>query len=205
MDNKQVINTLEEFKNICLKKNCFSGHYNPEKFLKKYIYSVNILLDVFYTDYMIWCYEDYYYNDFCLSMISQYQPHINIDEFIILTQDLDSVLELLKRSKLVLELFYNSKSIQTISRWKYEIIEDYCDYLIKINDENDENDENNENYNNTIIIDYVNLLMTNKCCIVKKFYSLNEKIVSKEDVITKAKQIINILSNIEYSSILPLE
>jgi len=190
--DKPQINTLKEFENICLINN-YSKHYHPEKYLKKYNYSINILLNIFCTDYMIMCYEDYYYNDFSLDMIIQYQPHINIDEFKILVKDLDSMIELVKHTELVLELFDKNKSIQIISRWKYESIENYYDNLIKIN--------NNIQFNNIIINDYVNLLQINKYCIINKLYNLDEKIISKEDVIKKAKQIKNILHDLEYSLI----
>jgi len=196
--DKPLITTLEEFENICIKK-YRSGHYHPERYLINYNFSPNILLDVFCTDYMVWCYEDYYYNDFNLNMVSEFQPHIDIEKFKTLAEDLDSILELVKHSELVLELFYKFKSIRQVTRYYYEIIEDYYDNLVELNS------KKNEEFDSIVIQDYINLLKTNKCAIIKKFYNSNDIIESKEDVVTKAKEILNILPKEEYSTIIPLE
>ncbi len=194
---KQKINTLEEFENICLKNS--SGHYHPEKYLKKYDFSPNILLDVFCTDYMVWCYEDYYYNDFSLDMVIEFQPHVNIDEFKIMVRDLDSIFELVKRSELILELFYKNKSIQNITSYCYESIDNYYNYLVNLNK------TANKEFDSIVIRDYIDLLKTNKCSVSKKFYNQSSDfLISKEDVVKKAQEILNILPDDEYSLIIPL-
>lgn len=196
--NKQHINTLEEFENICL-KNMKLSRYNPKQYLMKYNYSQNILLDIFCTDYMIWCFEDYYSNDFNLDMITKYQLHINIDEFKILLFDLSQVLELVKRSELILELIEKNKSMQSMSSWVYEEISDYWNELYNIYT------NSNEKFFDIVIRDYIDLLAKNKCSIVKKFYNPYLIPMSKQDIIMKAKHILDTLPKIEYSIILPLE
>jgi hypothetical protein len=195
--DKQLINTLEEFEDICV-KNTSSIHYHPESYLMKYNFSINILLDVFCTDYMEWSFEDNYYNDFCLDMVIKYQPHIDIDKYKNLLKDLNDVFELVKRSELVLEFFNKNKQMNRISCWKYDFIDEYYKYLEQMNN------DNREKIDDIIINDYINLLQTNKYCLIKKLYNSDEKIISKEELIIKVKQIFNDLPKYEYSSILPI-
>ena len=50
-----MISTIEQFDKLPTK----SGHYRPEYYLSRYKFSLQILLDVFATDYMVYCYEDW--------------------------------------------------------------------------------------------------------------------------------------------------
>ncbi len=193
MNYKQHINTLEDFSNICWNDATLSGHYCPKKYLKKYNFSPNVLLDVFCTDYMIFSYEDNYYNDFNLSMIREYQPHINIDEFKLLSKELDSVMELIKRSELLLEVIENNETIGSISKWQYNNISNYIDQLIKLDI------KNKEIFNKVMVDNYLNYIQTNK-------YSGEMKnIESNQDPITIAKCILNTIPKVQYSSILSIK
>lgn len=49
-----MISTIKQFDELSTK----SGHYRPEHYLSRYKFSLSILLDVFATDYMVYCYED---------------------------------------------------------------------------------------------------------------------------------------------------
>jgi hypothetical protein len=163
------------------------SHYRPEKYLKNYLFSKEILLDVFCSEDMVFCFEDYYYDDINLDMIQKYQPHINIPEFTILWNDLDEIR--------IAELFSNF-IIQNPKKYtyKYNIIEKY---LNKYQDSNFDI--------NILLNDYKNMLLKNK--FIKKYNLFNENEINNIINIDDASKIARIiLENIPsiYTSILPL-
>ena len=87
MDPKLFIKSEEEFDRL----NDYSCRYRPMRYLSKYHFSIEALLDIFCSDSEVGCYEDYYYNDFDLDMVVQTQPHINIPSFKELWADLDEI------------------------------------------------------------------------------------------------------------------
>ncbi len=173
-----MITTIEDIDKINIKQT----HYHPESYLKKYIFSKEILLDVFCSEYMIYCYEDYYYNDISINMIEKYQPHIDIVEFNKLWDDLDEIR--------IAELFsdyiinYPIKSL-----YKYNLIDKYI---------------LNNNFDDITII-YINTMKNNK--FVQKHISYNNIYLSKFDnsnnLISYANHILKHIPE-KYSSILPL-
>lgn len=193
-----MITNFDELDNICQNDNSLGRHYKPKNYLTKYKFSINMMLDAFCTDYLVYTYEDYYYDDFNENMVKEYQPHINYGEFIILKKDLDSIIELEKRSELLIEIIEKNIEPSSIISWKYEKIDDYlCDLFVKIKDKSSE-------LNNILITDYIDLLKKNKYSIVKKCYSEEESLLTTESIIKKAREIIKSFPSYEYSSILPL-
>lgn len=85
-----MISTIEQFDKLPTK----SGHHRPEYYLSRYKFSLQILLDVFATDYMVYCCEDWYYNDFTPKMVAEYQHHIDISQFVQLYNELQIILRL---------------------------------------------------------------------------------------------------------------
>lgn len=85
--SKEIIKTKDDV----YKLNICTGHYRPELYLKNYLFTQEILLDVFCSDELVYCYEDYYYNDISIDMIKKYQPHIDSNEFLNLWLDLDEI------------------------------------------------------------------------------------------------------------------
>lgn len=191
-----MINTLEEFENICEKdKNLIGSHYNPKKILSKYKFSLNMLLNIFASNYLIYSYEDYYYNNFNLEMIKKYQSHIDIDEYERMKKKLNDILELEKRSEFLTEIIEkNIDSISLISTWKYDIISDYLEKLENIK---------NEKFIDIIIQDYVNLLFSNNFSITNNFFeNLDIFNLTKYDLLLKSKEIIKFIESPKYSKFL---
>jgi hypothetical protein len=163
------------------------SHYRPEKYLKNYLFSKEILLDIFCSEEMVFCFEDYYYDDINLDMIQKYQPHINISEFTILWNDLDEIR--------IAELFseYIIKN-PVNSTYKYNIIEKYIKKY-----------QDNKFDMNILLNDYKNMLIKNK--FIKKYNLCDENeinnIINRKTAIKKAHLILENIPN-KYSSILPL-
>jgi len=92
-------------------------YYRPKQYLSKYLFSQDILLDVFCSESLVCTFEDDYYNDLSIDMIEKYQTHINKEEFLLLWKDLDEILVveqfcryILNYPKYVVHHFYNSIS-----------------------------------------------------------------------------------------------
>lgn len=182
----KMITTKEEINNIP----SFSSHYKPHSYLSKYKFSKEILLDIFCSEYMVYCFEDYYYDDITLNMIEEYQPHIDIEEFVELWYDLDSIREIELYCDLIIETI-EKKSIKNISSWKYNLIEDYIK-KIKI-----------DNIYITLLDNFIFLLENNKYILIKNLYNKDEKIDTEELLIKKAYALLKTIP-CKYSSILPL-
>lgn len=46
------------------------GHHpRPKEYLQNYLFTKKVLIDVFCSEDMVFCFEDYYYHDIDLSMI----------------------------------------------------------------------------------------------------------------------------------------
>ncbi len=150
------------------------SHYNPESYLKNHIFSKEILLDVFCSEAMVYCYEDYYYDDISINMIEKYQPHIDIFEFKQLWNDLDEI----RIAELFSDYIINKP---TCSLYKYNLIEEYI---------------LNNNYNKISII-YIDTMKNNR--FIQKYMLYNES----KNIIDNAKYILDNIPN-KYSSILPL-
>lgn len=117
-----MISTIEKFDKLPTK----SGHYRPEYYLSRYKFTPSILLDVFATDYMVYCYEDWYYNDFTPKMVAEYQPHIDIVRFVQLYDELQIILRLEKHSRFVIapnELSQNKIILKDLENSTQELIE----------------------------------------------------------------------------------
>jgi len=89
-------------------------YYRPRIYLSRHLFTKEILLDIFCSDKLVYTCEDDWYNDLCVDMIQEFQPHINIEEFRILWKDLDEILEveqfckyILNYPKYVVIHFYN--------------------------------------------------------------------------------------------------
>lgn len=167
------------------------SHYRPEKYLKNYTFSKEILLDIFCSEEMIFCYEDYYYDDITINMIKTLQPHINISEFKILWNDLDEI----RIAELFSDYIIN---IPVRSTYKYNLIDDYiCNYDKYMFDFKSNFD--------SILVDYKSMLKKNK--FINKFSLCSddelESIIDKNTLIKKAKFILEKIPK-KYSSILPL-
>lgn len=170
------------------KLECCRGHHHPERYLKSYKFSQEVLLDVFCSEDLVFCYEDYYYDDICMDMIKEFQPHIDPDDFLKLWLDLDEIRIIELFCKLILNV--NKKSY--ICEYKYNLIDDYISKYKK------------SNYNHTeIIADFVQLLQANKFSVNFNLYNSNDNLNEWDLVVEKAKQILNQIPD-SYSSVLPL-
>ena len=179
-----MITTKEEVYNI----NSIVSHYHPKIYLSKYKFSKEILLNIFCSEDLVFCYEDYYYDDISLSMIEEFQTHIDINEFEILWDDLDEIR--------TIELFCDLIIKKDISTYKYNLINKYIKKY-----------GNNNNFNfifNKIIEDFNYLLKTNKFAIkfnLDKFQiELND---TTSEITLKVKKILEFIP-LSYISILPL-
>jgi hypothetical protein len=171
-----MITTKEELDNIKVS----GSHYKPEKYLANYLFSQEILLNYFCTDYFVYCYEDYYYNDISIDMIMKYQPHINESKFIKLWNNLNIIREIELFCNLVLLLVKNKKKLFEISTYFYVLIEDLYS-------------------EDTIINDFNNVLKTNKFI---KYYNLYISPINTEELaIQKAEEILKFIPS-EYTNIL---
>lgn len=173
-----MITTKEELDNI----KAPSSHYHPKYYLSKYLFSQEIILNYFCTDYFIYCFEDYYYNDISIDMITKYQPHIDENKFIELWNKLDIIRTAELFSTLILELFKNKKKLNNISLYFYELIEDL--YTEK-----------------TIISDFDKMLKNNN--FIQYYYLYNSTINNESLAIQKAEQILKYIpKNYNYTNIL---
>lgn len=172
-----MITSEEEFDQL----NIQGYYYRPEQYLSKYLFTQEILLDVFCSESLVCTFEDDYYNDINIDMIIEYQPHINSEEFLMLWKDLDEILVveqfcryILNHPNYVVNHLYNSIS-----------------EMIKIKDINQ------------FIKKMLIILETNKF-IIK--YNLNDKLQNITGI-SEMKIVVNeILAFFpkKYSSILPL-
>ena len=175
-------------KNEVYKLDCCRGHYHPERYLKSYKFSQEVLLDVFCSEDLVFCYEDYYYDDICMDMIKEFQPHINPDEFLKLWLDLDAI----RKVELFCTLIINVEDKKHISSYHYNLIDGYINKYIK------------SMYNTKEIIeDFTQLLKTNKFSIKFNLFDPNENLNNWDLVYNKAKQILKLIPD-PYSSALPL-
>lgn len=189
-----MITTIEQFDKLPTK----SGHYRPEYYLSRYKFSLSILLDVFATDYMVYCYEDWYYNDFTPKMVAEYQPHIDISQFTKLYNELQIILRLEKHSRFVIDILEKKPNLIILSEWNYEPIEKYVKDIKELY-----NIEKTE-LEKRVITDYIQILETNDYSKLKKLYIPDEPLDTPELVISKAYQVLKSIPYPNYSSILPL-
>ncbi len=190
-NDKQIISSIEQFVNLPHK----SGYYRPEWYLSKYRFNKEVLLDVFCTDYNHWCYEDYYYDDICLDMIAQFQPHIDIKEFAIAWAQLDIILEAEFMSRLVLDLYMENKLISSISDYKYDMISSYFSQIKKLRQ---------IELDKRLYKDYIQMLKTNKYIGKLKLFIDTNQINTCEELVEIARHIISTIPE-AYSSLLPIE
>jgi len=176
-----MITTKEEVYSI----KGLGSHYHPERYLKKYKFSKEILLDIFCSEDLVYCFEDYYYDDITLKMIQELQPHIDIEEFEILWTDLDEI----RTIELFCDIIISEPKLN-ISHYKYNLVSNYIDKY----------DLNN--YYEKLLIDFNKLLETNKFSL-KYNLDLNLPIITKEQAKEIAAKIIKLIP-LNYSSILPL-
>ncbi len=178
-----MLTTEEEINNIP----SFSSHYKPHLYLSKYKFSKEILLDIFCSEYMVYCYEDYYYDDITLDMIEEYQPHIDIHEFALLWNDLDEIREIELYCYFVIEILEKNKTKRDISEWKYNLI--YNDYIKN---------------NNNLIETFIEIMEINKYIKIKKLYDIEyDKINNNDKLLIKVKDILKNIPK-RYSEIIPL-
>ncbi len=168
--SQKIITTKEEVYNL----NINGSHYKPYKYIENYLFSKEILLDVFCCEDLVYCYEDYYYDDIDINMIKNHQPHIDINEFINLWNDLDEIRTAELYSKFILE---NPKA----GLYFYELIRPYSQKL--------DYNELCDNFN----------VMLKKNKFIKK-YNLNNL---DGTIIEKSTEILKAIPE-KYSSILPL-
>jgi hypothetical protein len=138
---------------------------------------------------MIFCYEDYYYDDITLLMIEELQPHIDIEEFSELWNDLDEIRTL----ELFSDIILNMPNFN-VSSYKYNLIDNYVNKYRK----------HNYPYTNELLKDFNELLKINK--FSKKYINFNkqiDEIITIEEATNIAKQILEFIPS-NYSSILPL-
>ena len=190
-----MITTEEEFNKLP----SLSSHYKPEKYLVRYKFSQDILLDFFCSEYMVWCYEDYYYDDISIDMITYYQPHIDRKVFLDLWNDLDLIREVELYSKLIIEILANNKSIvERVNHYDYASISDTVVVITK---------------REQLVKKYIKLLETNtyarKYNLLQTYFSnydyQNYKNTNEDNIfiVTKAKEILTNIPH-RYSQILPL-
>lgn len=187
-----MISTIEQFDKLPTK----SGRYRPEYYLSRYKFSLPILLDVFATDYMVYCYEDWYYNDFIPGMVAEYQPHIDIVRFVQLYNELQIILRLEKHSRFVIDILEKKPNLIILSEWNYEPIEKYVEDIKKLY-----GIEKTE-LEKRIITDYIQILETNNYSKLKKLYIPDEILNTPELVICKANLVLKSIPYPNYSSIL---
>ncbi len=189
MDSKPFINSQEEFDSL----NIYSGRYRPMRYLSKYNFSVQALLDIFCSDSQVCCYEDYYYNDFDLDMVRQTQPHIDIPSFKELWADLNEIRTAELVSQVSIELFEKGILNKSIKSWPNELISDFVDKI---------NELDRDLVFPTFLSEYKNLISTNKFVQYHNL-TLNLELDSQETIVAQAKKILNSIPN-PYSSAIPL-
>ncbi len=190
METKPFISSEEEFYKLV---NICSGHFRPIRYLSKYSFSVQALLDIFCSDSQVYCYEDYYYNDFDLDMVAQTQPHIDIPSFTELWDNLDEIRRVELTSEIALELFEKKVSNKSISKWSNELIGGFVNKIIGLDQ---------QNVYPIFLLEYKNLLDTNKFVNLHNLKLLFE-LDSPDLIITQAKKILDSIPK-PYSSALPL-
>ncbi len=177
MDSKPFINSEKEFDklNIC------SGHYRPMRYLSKYNFSVQALLDIFCSDSQVYCYEDYYYNDFDLNMVAQTQPHIDIPNLKVLWSDLDEIRTAELVSQVAIDLFEKKVSNRSLKEWTNELISDFINKIVDLD----------KNLVFPIFLsEYKNLLETNKF-VNSHNLKLIFELDSPDSIIIQAKKILD--------------
>ncbi len=190
METKPFISSEEEFYKLV---NICSGHFRPIRYLSKYSFSVQALLDIFCSDSQVCCYEDYYYNDFDLDMVAQTQSHIDVPNLKVLWDDLDEIRRVELTSEIALELFEKKVSNKSISKWSNELIGGFVDKIIGLDQ---------QMVYPIFLSEYKNLLETNKFVNshnLKVLFELN----SPDSIIAQAKKILDSIPK-PYSSALPL-
>ena len=186
--HKLMITTKEEVYGL----NYNRGHYRPERYLRSHLFSKEILLDLFCSEDLVFCYEDYWNDDICMDMIKKYQPHIEPDEFLKLWLELDEIREI----ELFCTLIINIANRENISSYQYNLIEEYVDkykksgYVLK-----------------EIIKDFSELINSNRFAskfnLPEQFSGLVSNSKSLEELATHAKSILQFIPD-PYSSALPL-
>ena len=173
----KIITTKAEVDDIEIHRH----HYRPTQYLKNYLFSKKILLDVFCSEYLVYCYEDYYYDDISLKQIAKYQPHIDIDEFKTLWDDLNEI----RIAKLYCNFLIKKP---TTGLYFYDLITDYS-----------------EDLNHTELINNFGKMLQENRFIAKHivFDETQNHKNTEHIIIEKAKQILAKIPS-EYSSLLPL-
>lgn len=172
-----MITTKEELNNIKM-----SGyHYHPKNYLSKYLFSQEILLECFCTDHFVFCFEDYYYNDISMDMITKYQHHIDENIFIDMWNILDVIRTAELFSDLIIKLFKNNIKINQISTYFYELIEDQYTYC-------------------TLIKDFDKMLQTNR--FIQYYQLYDSPIITENMAIQKAESILKLISDNDYITII---
>jgi hypothetical protein len=158
-------------------------HYNPKNYLSKYLFSKEVLLNIFCSEELVSTYEDYYNDDIDLEMIQKYQPHIDIVEFRILWNHLNEI------RKAEYFCYFVKQYPRLDISYRYNIIE----YIIQ--------DYKRDTPINKIIDDFKTHLLKNT--YIQKYYSLEKikKVVDLETMKQVANEIISGLPN-RYSDIL---
>lgn len=189
MDSKPFINSKEEFDQL----DDYSSHFRPMRYLSKYHFSIQALLDIFCSDSQVFCYEDYYYNDFDLDMVEQTQPHIDIPIFKALWDDLDEIRRVELASDIALDLFEKKVSNRSINKWSRELIYELVDKISGLD---------KDSVFPVFVCEYKSLISTNKF-VVAHSLKIQDELDTPDSIITQAKQILNSIPR-SYSSALPL-
>jgi hypothetical protein len=166
-----------------------TSRYRPLKYLKKYMFSQEILLDLFCSEAFVYSYEDYYYDDISLDMIYKTQPHIDKQKFEILWNDLNEI------RKIELLCDFIIKDNPNFITYNYNLIEIYTIkhlYNIKYNE-----------LTNDFLYIFQNNKFTQKYCYNYKINIQNIKTTAKE-ILDKLYILVDDDNITKYSKILPL-
>lgn len=190
MNSKPFINSKEEFDQL----DDYSSHFKPMRYLSKYHFSIQALLDIFCSDSQVFCYEDYYYNDFDLDMVEQTQPHIDIVNLKVLWDDLDEIRRAELTSEIALDLFHKKIPNKSINKWSRELIDGLVDKIIGLEE---------DSVFPVFVSEFKSLINSNKFI---NLYNLNiiHELDTPESIITQAIKILNSIPR-PYSSALPLK
>jgi hypothetical protein len=161
--------------------------YRPKKYLEKYKFSQEILLDLFCSEAFICSFEDYYYDDISLDMIYETQPHIDKTKFKILWNELNKIREV--------ELFcdFIIKDNPNFLTYNYNLIEKYTTKHL-----------HNIKYDE-LVNDFIYILKKNK--FIEKYcdnYIINTKSIKEiaQIILNNLYILINDDNIIKYSKIL---
>lgn len=195
MEDRPCIKTEEEFDKI---PNNICYHYHPETYLKKYNFTENILIDLFCSQRIPSSFEDYYYDDLSISMIEEYQPHINTENLLDKWFELDIIREIESFCILIIKLLKRKLSFHHICSFQLDLIEDYIEKYHFMEE------YKNQDYFETLFEDFQNIMKTNKYSIKYDLYKEEEwNNKNKDWLINKAEELQKNIPN-NYSSLLPL-